>query len=125
MTLTREQFNTLINRKDEVGMHAIGRALVHLFNRQTEAEKASNDTKTDNNRGFTHGDARQGSLAAKYYLKHKKLLDWQMAQWTRPAANKSGTRLGKYYRQIAEEAARKAASKAARLPLNNDDSVVE
>jgi len=108
--LTREKFNELIDRDDEVGMHAIGRALVHLFNRQTQDEKATNDTKVHNNLGFTSGDARSGSLSAKYYLKHKKLEDWQLKSWRKPSA-KGGTRLGKYYRQIAEEAAKKEASK--------------
>lgn len=108
MAITREQYLALVTRTDEVGVHAIGRALVHLFNRQTADEKAINSTNTHNARGFTSGDARQGSLTAKYYLKHKTLLDWQVAQWQRPSA-KGGTRLGKYYRQIAEEAARKAA----------------
>ena len=110
MSFTRERFLALVTRTDEVGIHAIGRALVHLFNRQTADEKAENDTKCTNHRGFTSGDARQGSLSAKYYLKHKTLQLWQIAQWTRPSA-KGTTRLGKYYRQIAEEAAKKAGSK--------------
>lgn len=120
MALTREQFNALITRNDEVGMHAIGRALVHLFNRQTEAEKQINSTVCHNNLGFTGADGRQGALTAKYYLKHRKLLDWQIALWQKPSA-KGGTRLGKYYRQIAEEAAKKAALKAN----VDDDTVIE
>lgn len=105
--MKRSQFNELINRNDEVGMHAIGRALVHLFNRQTDDEKASNDTRHDNARGFTSGDARRGSITAKYYIKHRQLLDWQIEYW-RKRDRKGRTRIGKYYRQIAEEAAKKA-----------------
>lgn len=110
MTLTREKFNELIHRDDDVGMHAVGRALVHLFNRQTADEKVTNDTKVDNGRGFTSGDARSGSISAKFYLKHHRLDDWQLKAWRKPS-RKGGSRLGKYFRQIAEEAAKKEGPK--------------
>lgn len=106
-TFTREKFVELITRKDEVGMHAIGRALVHLFKRQTEAEREVNTTAVHNMRGFTPADARVGSITAKYYIKNKKLLDWQIAQWLDSNA-KGRLRLEKYYRQIAEEVSAKA-----------------
>lgn len=44
--MRRSEFNALIERNDQIGMHAIGRALVHLFNRQTADEQQSNDTGT-------------------------------------------------------------------------------
>lgn len=106
--VTKEMLNELINRGDDVAMHAVGRALVHLFNRQTDDEKSTNDTRHYNNRGFTGADARQGTIGAKYYLKHRKLLDWQVAIWTKPNA-KGWSRLAKYHGQINEEAAKKAA----------------
>lgn len=105
-TFTREKFVELITREDEVGMHAVGRALVHLFKRQTEAERQVNTTAVHNMRGFTPADARLGSIAAKYYIKNKKLLDWQIAQWLKPNA-KGSLRLEKYHRQIAEEVSAK------------------
>jgi hypothetical protein len=105
--MLRSEYNELINRGDEVAMHAIGRALVHLFRRQTEDEQQSNDTRHTNRRGFTAGDARKGSITAKYYIKHRKLLDWQIEQWLK-RDGRGVQRIGKYYRQIAEEAARKA-----------------
>ena len=105
--MLRTEYNELINRGDEVAMHAIGRALVHLFRRQTEDEQQSNDTRHTNRRGFTAGDARKGSITAKYYIKHRKLLDWQIEQWLK-RDGRGVQRIGKYYRQIAEEAARKA-----------------
>lgn len=108
-TFTRDKFVELITRKDEVGMHAIGRALVHLFKRQTEAEQKVNTTAVHNARGFTPADARAGSITAKYYIKNKKLLDWQIAQWLE-ANDKGRLRLEKYFRQIAEEAAKKNAA---------------
>jgi hypothetical protein len=105
--MNREDFIRLITREDEVGMHAIGRALVHLFNRQTDDEKVASDTKHHNARGFTPADAKRGSITAKYYLKYRKLEQWQREQWLK--SDRAGRlRLGKYYRQIAEEAARRA-----------------
>jgi len=105
--MDRTQFTQLVHREDEVGMHAVGRALVHLFKRQTEDEKVTAEARHLNNRGFTGADARRGTITAKYYLKHRKLLDWQIAYW-REVDRKGRSRIGKYYRQIAEEAAKKA-----------------
>lgn len=109
--MKRDEYLRLINRGDEVAMHAIGRALVHLFRRQTTDEQEVNGTRYTNGRGFTAGDARKGSITAKYYLKNKCLLDWQIAMWLERDA-RGVQRIGKYYRQIAEEAARKAAKNA-------------
>jgi len=104
--VTRESFQALITRNDEVALNAIGRALVHIFNRQTFDEKADDHTKHYNMRGFTPADARRGSITAKYYLKHRKLEDWHIRYWT--AENEKGiSRLAKYWRQINEEAQKK------------------
>ena len=110
--VTRESFQTLITRGDEVAMNAVGRALVHIFNRQTLDEKADDHTKHYNMRGFTPADARRGSITAKYYLKHRQLLDWQIEYWT--SENGKGIcRLAKYWRQIDEEAQKKQAKVVA------------
>ena len=101
--MQRSQYNALVERKDEIGMHSIGRALVHLFNRQTVDEKQTNDAKHNNGIGFTSGDAFKGTITAKYYLKNKKLEEWQRDYWLDRDA-KGRTRIGKYYRQIKEEA---------------------
>lgn len=112
MTVTRESLTALITRNDEVAVHAIGRALVHLLNRQTREEQAANSTRVYNLKGFTGADARQGSIHAKYYIKHRMLMDWQKTYWLKP--NRKGVpRLAKYWRQLAEEAQRKAQGPAA------------
>ena len=88
--------------------HIVGRACVVLFDRQTKDEKVTNTTNNHNNVGFTGADARSGSLTAKYYLKHKKLLEWQVERWMK--MQKSGyARLCKYHKQLNEAAAAKAA----------------
>lgn len=104
--VTREILQNLVTRGDEVSMHAIGRALVHLLNRQTRDESDQNTTKYHNDVGFTGADAHAGSITAKYYLKHGKLEDWQIQRWTR--TNKKGVaRIAKYWAQINEEAEKK------------------
>jgi hypothetical protein len=104
--LTKAELTQLITRGDRVSRHAVGRALVHLLNRQTQEEQRSNTTRSYNLKGFTPADARTGSVHAKYYIKHGYLQDWQVAYWLVP--NVRGTlRLAKYHRQLAEEVARR------------------
>lgn len=106
---TREDFIALINREDEVAAHAIGRALVHLLKRQTQAEQDMNSTTNHNLRGFTPADAYKGSLTAKYYIKNKRLLDWQIDMWRKPNV-KGVPRIAKYWKQMAEEVEKKKAA---------------
>jgi len=104
--MNRSEFNSLIERTDAVGTHAIGRALVHLLRRQTQDEQRDNITRHRNAVGFNGGDGRCGVITAKYYIKHGMLQDWQRVYWLRKDA-KGNSRLGKYYNQIAEEAKKK------------------
>lgn len=98
----------LDNADQEKVQHIIGRALVVLFNRQTEAEKNNNATLVYNNVGFTGCDGKSGVITAKYYLKHKSLLPWQVARWLK--VGKSGfSRIAKYHKQLNEAAVEKAA----------------
>lgn len=91
----------------------LGRALVVLFNNQTETEKQANETKVYNEVGFTGADARSGTITAKYFLKHGKLSDWQREAWLRP--DKHGTpRIVKYHKQLNAAAAKRQATQ---LPL--------
>lgn len=111
MRVTRERLTELIRRGDAVAMHAIGRALVHLLNRQTNEEQRENTTKHHNDRGFSPADARLGSIHAKYYIRHKCLQPWQIAYWLR-VNSKGVPRLSKYWAQIDQEAQKKAAARA-------------
>jgi|SRR5690606_27778035 len=85
----------------------IGRALVAIFNYQTESEKAHNATEVWNGVGFTGADGRSGAITAKYFLKHRTLTDWQVERWMRP--NKKGEpRILKYANQLNHVANLKA-----------------
>lgn len=87
----------------------IARALVVIFERQTEDEKADNQTEVENGIGFTGFDAKSGTLTAKYFLKHKRLEQWQIDRWMKPA--KDGyPRICRYAKQLNEIAIQKAQS---------------
>ena len=91
--------------------HTIGRALVALFNEQTNEEKSSNTTKFRNGAGFAKPDARVGAIAAKTFLKNGKLEEWQLKVWLKP--NKQNLpRIVKYVDQLNEIANRKFVKSA-------------
>ena len=108
--LTRDSLNDLLDRNDK----AVGRALVVLFKRQTEAEKQENVAKIVNNLGFTKADAFKGSVTAKYFLKHGSLQDWQLNYW-RARDARGSMRIGKYWNQLADEAVQKLNAKATEM----------
>lgn len=104
MQITKQVLEIMITEADvERKARIIGRACLALFRRQTEDEKAANTTTHTNRKGFTQSDARQGSITAKYFIKHGTLQDWQVAQWVRQEA-RGNMRISKYWRQLDEEA---------------------
>ena len=107
--VTRDSLIAMLKNSNRAYVEAvIGRALVGIYDRQTDSEKVTNDTHNLNYVGFTGADAHSGCLTAKYYLKHKRLLDWQIEMWTKP--NKNGVpRIAKYWKQLNEIAMEKAA----------------
>ena len=106
--VTKDSLRTMLaNPNKEFVARVIGKALVHIFNRQTEAEKANDATQQDNGIGFTGADAFSGSMTAKYFMKHKSLQDWQIDKWTKQD-KKGYPRLCKYHKQINEEAEKKS-----------------
>lgn len=109
--VSRDSLQRMIDNADAVKrQHIIGRALVALFERQTEDEKRDNTTKLDNNVGFAGCDSKSGSLTAKSYLKNKGLATWQVEKWT--ARQKNGfARICKYAGQLNEIAIMKAQQK--------------
>lgn len=108
--VTKDSLVALLERDRETQIKVIGRALVALFHRQVEDEKISNDTKHHNLQGFTPADAYIGTITAKYFLKHRTLLDWQIDKWTKVTAT-GYPRIAKYSRQLNEVANEKLAAK--------------
>lgn len=99
-TVTRDSLQSMLSNPNPAYVQAvIGRALVVLLNNQTSDEQANNATTKQNGIGFTGADAYSGSLTAKYYIKHKRLLDWMVDKWTKQNG-KGYCRLAKYHAQL-------------------------
>jgi hypothetical protein len=107
MNLTGTDIVKLLETNDR----AVARALVVLYERQTEDEKASEDTRHHNNRGFRPCHARMGTSMAKFYLRNGYLSPKQVAYWRKQG--KEGMRISIYWRQLLDAAHRKAVAKAA------------
>lgn len=106
--VTKDSLKTMLANPNRAFVaRVVGKALVHIYNRQTEAEKAIDATQQDNGIGFTGADAFSGSLTAKYFMKHKDLQDWQLDKWLK-LDSKGYPRICKYHKQINEEAEKKA-----------------
>jgi len=96
----------------------VGRALWAIFKRQTDSERTSNVTNTENGIGFTGSDAHGGSITAKYWKKNGNLgyskgEHWRLEKWTKPNA-KGDPRICKYVKQLNEIANEK--DRIANLP---------
>lgn len=87
MKYTRKDIVDLLTREDELGMHAVGRALVALNKRQNTDEQISEITKYRNYRGFRPCDARVGTSMAKFYSRNGYLTEKQIAYWRRSQKN--------------------------------------
>jgi hypothetical protein len=105
--VTKQLLNVLLNQADDdKKIRIVGRALVALFERQTEAEQSTDTTQNHNGIGFASCDARSGSLTAKSFLKNRTLAKWQLDRWMAP--QKDGfPRICKYVKQLSEIAEEK------------------
>lgn len=107
--VTRESLIKMVSSSDqEYVVKVLGRALVALYDNQTAEEKNCAMTQEDNSIGFTGADAHSGSITARYFLKHRTLLDWQVEQWVKPNT-KGIPRIAKYWKQLDAVAQQKAA----------------
>jgi len=100
----RGKIETVLSRKDKTGMHAIGRALVHLKNRQTEDEQRSKETRVHNGRGFQPVHAEIGTSMAEFYEKRGFLSPKQVAYWQKETLKVKKPRICRYAGQLVEEA---------------------
>lgn len=73
---------------------AVERAIVAIYNRQTEDEKREGDTRHTNGIGFSGADARLGTYYAKWVLKGNSLTGNHLM--------KARLMAHKYVRQLAE-----------------------
>lgn len=101
--LSKDYIQALLMREGVVGMHAVGRALLLLNERQTADERISKVVHHHNTRGFSPYDAQMGTDIAEFYFKTGFLTPKQLNYW-RKLNVKGISRIGKYWRQILEEA---------------------
>ena len=107
MSFYRETFIDMLNTDDyNRKVQIVGRAILVVFRNQTDSEKSANITSNHNMMGFTPADARQGCITAKYFIKHKTLLDFQVDRWLK-LNDKGIPRVAKYWKQLADEIERK------------------
>jgi hypothetical protein len=107
--VTRENLQQMLDNADtQRRIQIVGRALVVLFNRQTEVEQQTNETNNLNGVGFTGADGHSGCLTAKSFLKNRTLADWQVERWLKKDKN-GFARLVKYHKQLNEAAEAKRA----------------
>ena len=102
--ITKEQIVALLITNDK----AVGRALIALFNRQTQGEQVSEATHNLKGEGFTPADAAMGSSMAKFYSARGYMTERQLAYWRKPNV-KGVPRICKYAGQLVEVAKAKAA----------------
>jgi hypothetical protein len=65
---TKQTVIDMLNNNDEF----MYRSLIRLYDFQDQQEKDTVQTKFKNNKGFSASDGRFLSVAARFYLKHKK-----------------------------------------------------
>lgn len=97
--VTRESLQAMLDKDVNYAHRVIGRALVALYQHQTEEEKYCEEAHDSNDMGFNAFDAKVGSLHAKQYLKYGRISNEGVRLWLKK--NKHGwSRLTKYHRQL-------------------------
>lgn len=95
MTTTTTYTKEFIQEKLTSNPKWIERGLIVLYNRQTEDEKQSSETKWDNGKGFSGSDSKYLSYCSKWVLSGRSLSGVHL--------EKCGKKMRKYWKQIKEE----------------------
>lgn len=95
---TRDEIIPMLLQSDK----AVGRALLAIYERQTQDEQSAGTTKYHNGVGFSAFDAEIMTSMARFYRKNESLTPKQLA-WLRACPGKQKTpRIGKYAGQLAD-----------------------
>ena len=113
MELTKESVQELLETNDR----AVMRALIVVYENQTDDEQRIQETKYRNNVGFTGVDANFGSSLAEQVIKRNSLSPKQMK-----CARKM---VKKYWRQLIAAAEKKAAMTAEEADVFGDAQLQE
>jgi hypothetical protein len=110
----RDSIAKLLHTSDR----AVERAIVAIYDRQTQDEKATSDTKHTNHRGFRSNHASKGSYYARWVNSGRRLSGFHLENARKIALH--------YTRQLAEIAdARNAKRHECNGDLTQDDSKFE
>ena len=101
--LTKDAIVKLLETNDK----AVARALVVLHNNQTKDEQQTESTRNRNGEGFRPAHAKMGSSMATFYIARGYLTPKQIMYWRKKMAD-GNSRIGIYWRQLAEAAEAKA-----------------
>jgi len=100
--VTRDSLQKMLNKPHRPYVaQVIGRALVHIYNRQTASEQNCSETIEANGIGFTGADGRYGSWCAKLFIKEGRLADKTLNKWLKKNDN-GYSRITKYHKQLNE-----------------------
>jgi hypothetical protein len=94
---TKESIQDLLAKSDA----AVERAMVAIYDRQTQDEKATSDTRHTNQRGFSGAHASKGSYYARWVLGGRHLTGSHLAKARAMSMH--------YWRQLLEVAEAKTA----------------
>ena len=105
--VTRDSLTEMLKSNNPKYVEAVvGKAMLALYNRQTEEEQSTEHTKVSNGIGFSAFDAELGTKVAKAWKANKHLDPWMVFPWLKK--NKNGVpRLARYHRQLNEIALEK------------------
>lgn len=104
---TKERIQHLLNTNDL----AVERAIVAIYDRQTQDEKADSRTKHDNSRGFRSNHAVTGSYYARIILKGWKQPNGKQQVHLNPVKLEKARAIAmQYHRQLCEVANQKGTS---------------
>lgn len=100
MIWNKERIAKLLNENDK----AVERAIIAIYDRQTQDEKATSDTRHNNGRGFRANHASKGSYYARWCLGGRRLTGHHLANARKIALH--------YTQQLADVANAKAVKPA-------------
>jgi hypothetical protein len=92
---TEQDIIDLLNQEGDKGAAAVTRAVIAIYNRQTEDEKIVGDTRIHNNIGFNGADAKYLSFCASYAINTKKSLNGKHL-------DKAKSKIIKYRKQLLQ-----------------------
>jgi hypothetical protein len=99
---TPDDVKRLLSAEGDLGMHAVGRALSALYERQTASEQSSMDTKEWNGVGFSAFDGHIMSSMAVFYRERGYLTEKQLAFLRSGTKKRPAPRIHRYAKQLAD-----------------------